>query len=85
MPYLLRFDGGAAGYVSHTAAVSGQLPRITASITLRVPDSYPAANPNDYTVSAYVSTDSAYTARVSEISTINAIISASSTINARLN
>lgn len=66
-------------------AVSGQSPRITASVTLRVPGSYPTANPNDYTVTAYLSTGSAYTATLSETSTINAIISASSTINARLN
>lgn len=70
---------------NNQASVSGQLPRITASITLRAPDSYPTAKPNDYTVSAYVSTDSIYTARLSESSTINAIISASSTFNARLN
>lgn len=70
---------------NNQVAVSGQLPKITASITLRVPDSYPSANPNDYTVSAYISTDSTYTARLSESSTINAIISASSTFNARLN
>lgn len=70
---------------NNQAAVSGQLPRITASITLRVPDSYPDANPSDYTVSAYLSTNSTYTAKLSESSTINAIISTETTYAARLN
>ncbi len=70
---------------NNQVAVSGQLPRLTASITLNVPGSYPAANPNDYTVSAYVSAGSAYTATLSASSTINAMISTETTYAARLN
>lgn len=70
---------------NNQAAVSGSLPRLSASIALRLPDSYPTANPNDYTVSSYLSTDSTCSARLGESSLINAIISSETTYTARLN